>query len=58
MQLVWEGAHLMKRVLQSIAPITNLIELGIWSFLTLRMHPLAPHWKRAIVRMNELRNPL
>jgi hypothetical protein len=35
----------------------DAMKLGVLSFLTYRLHPLAPYWRTAIIRRAELRNP-
>lgn len=44
--------------MRALAPVLRLIALGVLSFKTYRLHPLAPTWKREVIRLNELRNPM
>jgi hypothetical protein len=37
-----------------LGPVLRLFHLFRWKFKTLGLHPLAPQWRRAVIRLNEL----
>lgn len=43
--------------LSPLRPVLALLECGLLSLATYRMHPLAPYWRRVILRRAELRSP-
>jgi hypothetical protein len=45
---------MIRSAINAVRPVLDLIELGVIAFTTHRLHPLAPQWKRVILRRAEL----
>jgi hypothetical protein len=45
---------MIRAAVNAVRPVLDLLELGVIAFKTRGMHPLAPQWRRAILRRAEL----
>jgi hypothetical protein len=47
----------IRAAVAAVRPVISLIEIGFWSFITFRIHPLSDTTRKAVLRTAELRRP-